>query len=117
MTNQTLLGLAVVFGLLAYGAKKASASSPPGSVATGPDAVDDLATHGVNLEHVKSSDTSTTAFPVEIWSDGGADAKTGVVYATNDASSFVQFTKTKAGKVAVVRKGLGGFTGAIIKQL
>jgi hypothetical protein len=125
MTNQTLLGLAVVFGLIAYGAKQAAAKAgTPTKVNTGPDLIDfEESSRGVKYQHVKSGDTSLTAFPLELWTTDspnpadGTITKTGIAYATNDTSSYVQFTKTSKGKVSVLRKGIGGFTGAIIKQL
>lgn len=123
MTNNQILTAAAVALGIAYLAKRAGASSDPAKIHTGPDAIDDWAKQGINLIHTTTNDTSVTPFPVEGWSGtspnpkGGAATKLFTIYATDDPTSYAQGTKSAAGQVSVTRKGLGGFTGAIIKQL
>lgn len=123
MNDKAILTAAVVVGLIAYGAKRAAATPGTSTANTGPDAIDDWAKQGINLEHTKTHDTSTTPFPIEGWSGttpnpkDGSTTKLFTIYATDDPTSYAQGTKSAAGKVSVTRKGLGGFTGAIIKQL
>lgn len=126
MNNKTLTALVVV-GLIAYAAKRAAASAgQPTKIDNGPDLIDyeeRTRSDESKYEHVKTNDTSTTPFPIELWTRDatnpadGTTTKVGIAYATDDPTSYVQFTKSSKGKVHVLRKGIGAFTGAIIKQL